>query len=274
MNSAEAGLADEVIGAGEGLARFVSQVFTAENRSVVTAAGAQLLSFADQLRTASVPLLEQLMPRAWDIAAVLAAPRAGDYEALLIELGYKPIEARLLSTWAITTGGSFAEDLDVRRRELGSALREIVKAADRSTLVMARRAAVLLLLLDEWTRPWIENGLDACDLPLSFEAFRDLVRNAADRQPEACARLGEVAPLIFRHVPKARGASLTTTAVTHALLLMIVRETGHRAAYTYSPYEDDFTDRLTVATRRQLQQPRFNPNAARRRAKKLKWTEG
>ena len=62
--------------------------------------------------------------------------------------------------------------------------------------------------------------------------------------------------------------------MTHALLLMTVREAGHRAAYTYSPYEDDFTDRLTVATRRQLQQPRFNPNAARRRAKKLKWTEG
>ena len=113
MNSAEAGLADEVIGAGEGLARFMSQLFTAENRS----AGAQLLSFADQLRTASVPLLEQLLPLARDIAAVFAAPRAGDYEALLIEVGYKPIEARLLSTWAITTGESWAKDL-VERRHL------------------------------------------------------------------------------------------------------------------------------------------------------------
>ena len=174
----------------------------------------------------------------------------------------------------ITTGGSCAQDLDVRRRKLGSALRQVVEAADRSTLVMARRADDLLPLLDECTRPSIENGLDACDLPLSFEGFRDLVRNAADRQPEACARLGEVAPLIFRHVPKARGASLSTVAVTHALLLMTVREAGHRAAYTYSPDEEDFTDRLTVATRPQLQQPRFNPNAARRRAKKLKWTEG
>jgi hypothetical protein len=132
----------------------------------------------------------------------------------------------------ITTGGSWAKDLDGHRRELGSGLRQIVKAADRSTLVMARRAAVLLPLLDEWTRPWIENGIGACGQPLSFEGFRDLVRDTAARQPEACARLGEVAPLIFRHVPKARGASLSTATVTHALLLMIVREAGHRAAWT------------------------------------------
>jgi hypothetical protein len=218
-------------------------------------------------------LLDGLRPLAQNIAAVLSVPRAGDYEALLIELGCEPFEARILSTWVITSGGRSAKDLDGRRRELGSGLRQVVKAADRSTLVMARRAAVLLPLLDEWTRPWIEDGLDACGVRLSFEGFQDLVRDAANREPEACARLGKVAGLIFGHVPKARGASLSTETVTHALLLMVVHDTGHRAAYTYSPCEDDFTDRLTAATRRQLQQPGFNPVAARRLAKKLKWIE-
>jgi hypothetical protein len=249
MNSGAARLA-EVIRADEGLARVMSQVFSAENRAAPTAAGAQRLSLKDQLRAAWAPLLEDLRRLARSIAAVLSVPRAGDYEALLIELRYKPFEARFLSTLVITSGGRWAKDLDGQRREFGSALRQIVKAADRSTLRMARRAAVLLPMLDEWTRPYIEDGLDACGVRLSFEGFQDLVQDAANREPEACARLGKVAPLIFGHVPKARGASLSTETVTHALLLAVVHDTGHHAAYTYSPCEDDYTDRLTAATRR------------------------
>jgi hypothetical protein len=74
---------------------------------------------------------------------VLSKPRAADYEAHLIEIGYEPIEARVLSLWAIVMGKEDAEHLNRQRREIGSALRRTVKAADQSTLVMARRAAVL-----------------------------------------------------------------------------------------------------------------------------------
>jgi hypothetical protein len=58
MKSGAGGLADEVIRADDGLVSLISQVFTAENRSVITAARAQLLSFADQLRAAWPPLFE------------------------------------------------------------------------------------------------------------------------------------------------------------------------------------------------------------------------
>src|SRR5215208_3310161 len=98
----------------------------------------------------------------------------------------------------------------------------------------------------------------------SFEEFRDLVREAAEGQPSACGRLCEIAPQIFRHVPKARGASLKAPTVTHALVLMIAHDARRPAAYTYCPYEEDWIDRMTEATRRQLQQPRFSPIAARR----------
>jgi hypothetical protein len=73
MKSGAGGLADEVIRADDGLVSLISQVFTAENRSVITAARAQLMSFADQLRAAWPPLFEQLMPLARNIAAVLSA---------------------------------------------------------------------------------------------------------------------------------------------------------------------------------------------------------
>jgi hypothetical protein len=83
MTSGAGRLADEMIRANEGLADFISQLFTAEVRSAVAAAGGQLLSFADQLRTALAPLLERLM-------AVLSEPRAADYEALLSTLAMSP----------------------------------------------------------------------------------------------------------------------------------------------------------------------------------------
>jgi hypothetical protein len=73
MNGGAARLA-EVIRADEGLARVMSQVFSAENRSALKAAGAQLRSFADQLRAAWARLLEGLRPLARSIAAVLSVP--------------------------------------------------------------------------------------------------------------------------------------------------------------------------------------------------------
>ena len=48
---------------------------------------------------------------------------------------------------------------------------------------------------------------------------------------------------------------------------------GRPAAYTYCPYEEDWVDRMTEATRRQLQQPRFSPIGARRLLKSQKWTD-
>ena len=251
----------------------VTQLLTAEARSAIVAASKQVVTFADQQRPVWATLLEGLMPLARNMAAVFRAPRAASYERLLIEMGYKPVEAQIMSRWAIRTGERWAKELDVSRRKLASALREIVKAADQSLLVRARRAAVLLPLLDDWTRPWVETAIADGGVPLSLQEFRDLVREAAEGQPTACGRLCEIAPQIFRHVPKARGASLKAPTVTHALLLMIADDAGHPAAYTYCPYEEDWVDRMTEATRRQLQQPRFSPIAARRLLKSQKWTD-
>jgi len=260
--------------ADEGLSGFLAQVFTPEVQATIVAVGGQLTSFVDRLRAAWAPHLERLLPVVRDIATVLSKPRAADYEALLIEIGYEPIEARMLSLWAIVMGKEDAEHLNRQRRKIGSALRRTVKAADQSTLVMARRAAVLLPLLDQWSQAWIENAIAKSGLPLTFEALRDLVRDAADRQPAACARLGEIAPLIFRHVPKARGKSLSTITVSHALLLLMNQNAGRSAAYTHSAYDEDFVDKMTMATRRQFQQPSFSPTGARRLLKTLKWTDG
>ena len=132
------------------------------------------------------------MPLARNMDAVFRAPRAASYEPLLIEMGYEPVAAQILSRWILTNGGRWAKDLDVSRRKLASALRGIVKAADQSPLVMGRRAAVLLPLLDDWTRPWVETAIAdfVCRSPLrSFEISFEKPPKASPRPVAGSVRL-------------------------------------------------------------------------------------
>jgi hypothetical protein len=240
----------------------------------VAAGQAALLDFAGRLMAVLPPLIEQMTPFLQNLAAAVSEKRYPDYEDLLIEFGHEPLSARLLSISTITGGRRDAAELTLRRRKLGSALRGLANAPDQSTKVISRRAAALEPLLDKWTRAWIENSIDRCGLQISFEDFQDLVRRAAHGEPPACARFREIAPLIFRHVPKARGASYRVATVTHALLLVTASIHNRGARYTWSEIEGDFTDRLTAATRRQFQQPRFSPRPATKLIHSLKWIEG
>jgi len=216
-----------------------------------------------------------LLPLARNIATALSEPRAPDYESVLIEIGgYEPGEARVLSLLIAATAEQNAGELDRARRKLGSALRQLVKAGGRSTLVVSRRARDLLPLLNDWTRGLVEEALAGSYLRLSFERFRDLAAKAAGREPAACARLAKIAPLIFKSVPRARGRSLSTATVAHAQLLMALRGGGRRASFTYSDIDDDYTDKMTAATRRHFQKPCFCPVGARHLLDRLDPTEG
>ena len=139
---------------------------------------------------------------------------------------------------------------------------------------MSRRAGDLLPLLNDWTRGLVEEALAGSCLRLSFEGFRDLAAKAAGREPAACAHLAMIAPLIFNSVPRARGRSLSVVTVAHAQFLMAIRGGGRRASFTYSDLDNDYTDRMTAATRRHFQKPRFRPVGARNLLDRLEQTEG
>src|SRR4051794_11972435 len=83
---------------------------------------AQLIRLAERIVPALALLFEQLTPVAEYVRSALEAPRAPDYEACLIALGYPADEARLLSLVVITFGERYARDWDGCRRELGSAM--------------------------------------------------------------------------------------------------------------------------------------------------------
>jgi hypothetical protein len=245
-----------------------------EAQSILIAAGMQLSEFASQLCLAWAPHLRSLIPLARSVATVLSELRAPDYELVLIEVGaYEPDEARLLSIWATSTAEQNARELDRQRRKLGSALRELMKVAGRSTLVVSRRAKRLLPLLNEWTRGLIEEAIAGSRLRLSFDEFLDITGKAAERQSAACAELADIAPLIFNSVPKARGGSLSVITVAHAQLLMALREAGCSASFTYSDIEEDYTDQMTTATRRHFQRPRFCPVGSRHLLDRITPTE-
>ena len=73
-----------------------------------------------------------------------------------------------------------------------------------------------------------------------------------------------IARAIWRRVAVSRGPKLTHASAAHEYFLesQSIFET---AAFTWSPEEEDFTDRLTQATREEFDDPDFNPVPARRR---------
>jgi len=242
----------------------VERLSAPEAKLAIVAAGTRLSKYANQLWLTWAPHLKCLVPLARNIATVHSRAPVPDYESVLIEVGgYEPDEACVLSLWVTSTAEQNARELDRERRKLGSALRRLVKAAGRSTLVVSRRAEDLLPLLSDWTRGLVEEALAKSRLRISFEEFLDMAAKAAEREPAACAHLAKIAPLLFNSVPRARGRSLSVVTVAHAQLLMVVRGGGRKASFTYSEIDDDYTDKMTAATRRHFQRPRFRPVGAR-----------
>jgi hypothetical protein len=76
--------------------------------------------------------------------------------------------------------------------------------------------------------------------------------------------VSRIAKAIWRRVAVSRGPKLTRASAAHEYFLEI-RSIHEEAAFTWSPEGEDFTDRLTQATREEFDDPDFNPVPARRR---------
>jgi hypothetical protein len=73
-----------------------------------------------------------------------------------------------------------------------------------------------------------------------------------------------IADAIWRRVSVSRGPKLTLASAAHEYFLES-QSIFRSAAFTWSPEGEDFTDRLTQATREEFDDPNFNPVPARRR---------
>jgi hypothetical protein len=152
-------------------------------------------------------------------------------------------------------------------------MRAIVNASPTSTLLIARRAKVLLPALYDWGKDWIKEAIEKPDLQLSYEDFHQIAEKAAEREPKACRKLRDFAKVLFPHLPKARGQPLSTATVTHAVLLALAHHGPRARSRTYCPILGDFVDPLTKATRLQFDAPQFSPSRAAELVEKHRLTE-
>jgi hypothetical protein len=78
------------------------------------------------------------------------------------------------------------------------------------------------------------------------------------------SEIGRTAKAIYRRVAISRGPKLTLASASHEHFLesqSIFRPAG----YTWSSDDEDYTDRLTRATREEFDDPDFSPKSALRR---------
>ena len=163
---------------------------TAPERIVAKGSLSEVLS--QWLTAEPVMALEWLMLLARDMDAVFRAPRAASYEPLLIEMGYEPVAAQILSLWILTNGGRWAKNLDVSRRKLASALRGIVRRLIRAPGDGApgRRSSSRCLMIGRgpgWRRLL---PIPVCRSPLrSFEIWFEKPPKASPRPVAGSVRL-------------------------------------------------------------------------------------
>ena len=87
-------------------------------------------------------------------------------------------------------------------------------------------------------------------------------RLAAKGEAKACQRIVEIVGLIKASLPTSRGKKASLISVTHRGVLHSLEGDGGPCRYTYSAYEENFTDAATLATRREFGVRKFDPQPA------------
>jgi hypothetical protein len=163
-----------------------------------------------------------------------------------------------------------------RRRPVFQTIRFLAQP-DRRIDASLRRAELLLAAWEETSiigEIFNEVGASQPSFkeahPNPFE-FVSLLKSAVERR-EVASRLREIAAALAPHLSISRGPKISTASASHEFFL----ENGlpdMPPAYTWNPIEDDFTDGLTRATRREFENPNFSPQAARRRVRRRRLTK-
>ncbi len=208
-------------------------------------------------------LLEALIALVGLVERVVSAPPTPGIEALLIETGDEPLQARFMARVIVGCGERWAEERATIEKPLASVLRQISKHGGARSFIISRRARALQILLHRGESDgFINRGLEQAGSLLSTEALRDITARAADGDETACYRLAEIARNLVPYLPDPRGRRVSSGTGIHLFLVSHLSFSGHPSAYTWSDEKDDFVDRLTRAARVLLRDPKFDPRPA------------
>lgn len=93
-----------------------------------------------------------------------------------------------------------------------------------------------------------------------------MLRSFADGDEAAPERLVEIAATVAPRLSIPRGPKISAASACHEIFLKEASSVTGVQGCTWNAYKDDFSDLLTQATRREFDEPRFQPRAASRRS--------
>jgi hypothetical protein len=197
-----------------------------------------------------------------------ASPRAAQvptspgYAPWLVSQGWDPVLAWMMARLVVRHGKRVARDARWHTRVV-KALRILADPGSKR-LARTRKAAELL---SAWKISGvIETLFD--DSGLNVFEFIHLLEQAAARRDHDKDRLTELAATVVRTAHPTRGRRVKPASASHQYLLEnLAPVVANRQAYTWSGSEEDYTDPLTQATRREFRKADLDPRPARRRAK-------
>lgn len=189
----------------------------------------------------------------------LKHPKDRGYGKFLETLGYDRNWAGMLAAMIVEEGRVRAATAK-KSSEFGQALRRLANPRLGTEAFLAN-AKVALEAMDgtELTRGLFDE-LPRFEGLLFIRALRFcLAGDLSDR-----SHISRIAKTIWRRVAISRGPKLTHASAAHEYFLAS-QSIFKTVAFTWSPEDEDFTDRLTQATREEFDDPDFNPIPARRR---------
>lgn len=189
----------------------------------------------------------------------LKHPNDTGYAKFLMALGFDPNWAGMLAAKIVEEGRARAAT-SVMQTDFARALRRLGNARlkEEPFLFNCR------LVLEAMNRTELISGLFD-ELPL-FEGvvFIRELRLCVAGDLSTRVEVARIARAIWRRVPVSRGPKLSVASAAHEYFLES-QSILNSAAFTWSPGTEDFTDRLTRATREEFEDPDFSPVSARRR---------
>jgi hypothetical protein len=189
----------------------------------------------------------------------LKYPKDKGYGKFLETLGYDRNWAGMLAA-RIVEEGRVQAGTAKKGSEFAQALRRLANPRLETEAFLANaKLALEALAGTELTRGLFDERPRFEGL-VFIRALRFCLAGDLSDRPHVC----RIAKAIWRRVAVSRGPKLTPASAAHEYFLE-TQSIFENAAFTWSPYSEDFTDRLTQATREEFDDPDFNPVPARRR---------
>jgi len=187
-------------------------------------------------------------------------PASPGYEPLFVESGWNPLVARGMARLAVRHGKRRANE-SKRRRPVFDAIRFLGERPHQWRAV--RRCAELLL------RAWSETSIIETifdEAGIIETEFIRLLEAVVEGRDADCHRIMEIAAMLSSRLSLQRGPKVRAQSEAHEFILASCTKVSKKRSDSYHrPAE--YVDALTEATRREFNDPDFDPRPARRRLK-------